>query len=134
MFKSCDISLIYFCRTMLPKYNMRVNTQFHRLALQLLARFLNQGVYENLRGYMVSQQKMIGKNVLHNLEYQYVYTTNLKYVQQLFEVLNVLCKLLSVTMHSDQLILSGFKEHKKNIELPSIGVKCMIGFTCHLFL
>lgn len=83
---------------------------------------------------MVNQQKMIGKNVLHNLEYQYVYTTNLKYVQQLFEALNVLCKLLSVTMHSHQLILSGFKEHKKNIELQSIAVKCMISFTCHLFL
>lgn len=42
---------------------------------------------------MVSQQKMIVKNVLNNLEYQYVFTTNLKYVQQLFEALNVLCKL-----------------------------------------
>lgn len=83
---------------------------------------------------MVSQKKMIVKNVLNNLEYQYVYTTNLKYVQQLFEALNVLCKLLSVTMHSDQLILSGFKENKKKIELPTIAVKCMIGFTCHLFL
>lgn len=99
-----------------------------------MARFLNQGVYENFRGCMVSQQKMIGKNVLHNLEYQYVYTTNLKYVQQLFEALKVLCKLLSVTMHSYQLTLSGFKEHKKNVELSSIAVKCMIGFTCHLFL